>query len=364
MLEGEATVSVSENQEEERPTEDVRGSEGQTSMLRTRHPRVSRCGPPDGRSACRLWSPRLFTSPVTLQGEREAGVGIRQSLRGGESEGETRGQNSLGRAKLGSPSLSRAPASSKLPPSPAIQPPHTPMIPTCLLRSARAPPSLVAKFLLRESPSSIPSTPNSPLLPFASSSNPFLPTKSHPDANSWTAPRYSLRRQKALRSEAALLGLDPAVLPPPAAPRPRTTPTANLIRASAHIPRASVLNEADVEKRGPYVGRKGAAFKGKVWERNAAARKDELKLALEGADAKIAAWRKVRLGDARWRARSRADADCLLVSFRPQRTRRRRRTLHHSRCNGLRWDSELLPQNGEDNRSPRRETACRSCVSK
>ncbi|KAL8287671.1 hypothetical protein RQP46_003529 [Phenoliferia psychrophenolica] len=162
-----------------------------------------------------------------------------------------------------------------------------------VLRAARGPPSLVAKFLLRESPSSVPSSPSAPLLPFASTStNPFLPSKANADANSWTAPRYSLRRQKALRTEAARLGLDPSVLPPSAAPKPRPVSAAPLFKAGPHIRRASVLNEAEIEKKGPYVGRKGAAFKGKVWERNLVARKAELAKALEGADAKIAAWRK------------------------------------------------------------------------
>ena len=163
-----------------------------------------------------------------------------------------------------------------------------------VIRSARAPPSLVAKFLLRESPSSVPDQPSSPLLPFASTSaNPFLPSKANADANSWTAPRYSLRRQKVLRNEVARLGLDPTVLPPSAPHRARLESAAPLFRAGPHIRRASVLNEAELEKKGPYVGRKGAAFKGKVWERNLVARKAELAKALEGADAKIAAWRKV-----------------------------------------------------------------------
>ncbi|KAK4703655.1 large subunit ribosomal protein L25, partial [Phenoliferia sp. Uapishka_3] len=162
-----------------------------------------------------------------------------------------------------------------------------------LQKTARAArPSLVAKFLLRESPASIPSSSLSTLLPFASASNPFLPTKSHPDANSWTAPRYSIRRQKALQKEVALLGLSPDVLPPSAPAKIRSTTSAPLIKASAHIPKAGILNEAELEKRGPYLGRRGAAFKGKVWERNLEARKVELKKALEGADAKIAAWRK------------------------------------------------------------------------
>lgn len=168
-----------------------------------------------------------------------------------------------------------------------------------LSHPAKATPSLVAKFLLRESPASISSDPSAPLLPFASTSahNPFLPSKAHASANSFTAPRYSLRRQKVLHREVARLGLSPDVLPA-SAPRkaPKAPSTTPLIRASAHIPKAHALNEAELEKRGPYLGRKGAAFKGKVWERNLAARKDELKVALEGADAKIAAWRKVRRG--------------------------------------------------------------------
>lgn len=48
-----------------------------------------------------------------------------------------------------------------------------------------------------------------------------------------------------------------------------------------------------MEKSGPYAGRKGAAFKGKIWERKKEQRVADLKRLLEGADAKAQAWKKV-----------------------------------------------------------------------
>ena len=48
-----------------------------------------------------------------------------------------------------------------------------------------------------------------------------------------------------------------------------------------------------MEKAGPYAGRKGAAFKGKIWERKKEQRLADLKKLLEGADAKAQAWKKV-----------------------------------------------------------------------
>ena len=152
-------------------------------------------------------------------------------------------------------------------------------------------------FLARESPSTLPASPfDLPLGAFASTSsaNPFAPTKL-PEANSWSPPKYSIRRQKLLRKLAKEAYWPDDALPPvvekaaPATPR-----TPRVYTASPHIPATKVLDELELQKKGPYVGRKGMAFKGKMWERKFEARQTELQKALEVADAKAAAWKKVR----------------------------------------------------------------------
>ena len=166
-------------------------------------------------------------------------------------------------------------------------------------------------FLARESPASLPATPGAEPSAFAGASNPFAPTKASPEARSWTAPRYSLRRQKMLRREAEALGLADDVLPPSPLAKssplaststsPDPTPAARLdparrrLQSSPHIPATKVLDALALDKFGPYAGRKGAAFKGKLWERKKEARVAHLAKLLEGADAKAEAWRKVRL---------------------------------------------------------------------
>ncbi|GAA6040496.1 hypothetical protein JCM8097_005434 [Rhodosporidiobolus ruineniae] len=162
-------------------------------------------------------------------------------------------------------------------------------------------------FLARESPSSLPSQPGAAPLPFASTSNPFLPTKTNPAARSWTAPKYSLRRQKQLRQEAAARGWPQDVLPPSipssSSSKPRLSPERRILAPVAHVPESKVLAGLKMEKRGPYAGRKGAPFKGKIWERKKQDRVDELARLLEGADAKAAAWRKTQQ-DAKAKAKS------------------------------------------------------------
>ncbi|ORY70600.1 hypothetical protein BCR35DRAFT_322206 [Leucosporidium creatinivorum] len=151
-------------------------------------------------------------------------------------------------------------------------------------------------FLARESPSTVPASPSDlPLGPFASTSNPFAPTKL-PEANSWTPPKYSIRRQKVLRKLAKEALWPEDALPPSV---DKVTPEAatrapQLYRASPHIPATRVLDELELQKKGPYAGRKGAAFKGKIWERKFEARQTELKKALELADDKAAAWKKAK----------------------------------------------------------------------
>lgn len=158
-------------------------------------------------------------------------------------------------------------------------------------------------FLARECPSSLPQQPGVAPSPFSSPSNPFAPTKASPLARSWTAPKYSLRRQKKLRLEAANLGYPQDVLPPPFTklnaqlkPKPaqRLAPERRALAPSQHVPASKVLGELGLEKYGPYAGRKGAPFKGKIWERKKEERTQELAKLLAGADQKIAAWKKVR----------------------------------------------------------------------
>lgn len=164
-------------------------------------------------------------------------------------------------------------------------------------------------FLARESPASLPATPGEAPSAFAGASNPFAPTKANPLARSWTAPRYSLRRQKKLRREVDALGLSQDVLPasfakPPsssssssddASPAARLDPARRRLQSTPQIPATKVLDALGLDKFGPYAGRKGAAFKGKLWERKKEARVAHLAKLLQGADAKADAWRKVRL---------------------------------------------------------------------
>ncbi|KAM0750884.1 hypothetical protein T439DRAFT_314272 [Meredithblackwellia eburnea MCA 4105] len=163
--------------------------------------------------------------------------------------------------------------------------------------------SILANFLLREAPQSLSSSPEPPL-PFPSDvQNPFLPHKRNPLQNSLSPPKYSIRRQKLLRKQVHQLGLSDDILPKSlvqvrreAVVSPTTTAAAaaagGLVQASPHIQNYSTINEALLPKKGPYLGRKGAAFKGKTWERNWTKRQEELEKALEGQADKIRAWRK------------------------------------------------------------------------
>lgn len=161
-------------------------------------------------------------------------------------------------------------------------------------------------FIARESPASLPSTPFATPAPFSGPSNPFLPTKNLL-ARSWTRPKYSLRRQKQLRRAAEQLGFDAdAVLPAPhlkqnaplakaaAPPAERLDAARRLLVGSPHVHGSRVLDHLAMPKVGPYAGRRGAPFKGKLWERQKQARLSKLRTLLEGADARIEAWRKVR----------------------------------------------------------------------
>ncbi|KWU44857.1 hypothetical protein RHOSPDRAFT_33679 [Rhodotorula sp. JG-1b] len=160
-------------------------------------------------------------------------------------------------------------------------------------------------FIARESPASLPSTPFATPAPFSGPSNPFLPTKNGGAARSWTRPKYSLRRQKQLRRAAEQLGFDAdAVLPAPhlkqdaplakaaAPPSERLDAARRLLVGSPHVQGSRILDHLAMPKVGPYAGRRGAPFKGKLWERQKQARLSKLRTLLQGADARIEAWRK------------------------------------------------------------------------
>lgn len=161
-----------------------------------------------------------------------------------------------------------------------------------IVRKVKPRSSLLIPFFLRECPASILDSTSTPL-PFQSTSaNPFLPTKS-PNSRSWTAPKYSARRQKVLRREADALGWSQDVLPAGAPSSAQPVAATHKLTSNAHIGASKVLDAVGLLKRGPYAGRKGQAFKGKLWERRFEQRQVELAKLLEGADAKEAAWRKV-----------------------------------------------------------------------
>ncbi|GAA5879635.1 hypothetical protein JCM3774_004293 [Rhodotorula dairenensis] len=163
-------------------------------------------------------------------------------------------------------------------------------------------------FIARESPASLPATPFAAPAPFAGPSNPFVPTKnSAAGARSWTKPKYSLRRQKQLQRAAEALGFDPDLVLParphlkanaaPVAkaaspPSERLDAARRLLVGSPHVHGSQVLDHLAMPKVGPYAGRRGAPFKGKLWERQKQARLSKLRTLLEGADARIEAWRK------------------------------------------------------------------------
>ncbi|GAA5967439.1 hypothetical protein JCM3765_001875 [Sporobolomyces pararoseus] len=156
-------------------------------------------------------------------------------------------------------------------------------------------------FLARENPAVLASNGEITPVAFSSPINPFAPSKSSPSAKSWTAPKYSLRRQKELRKEAELYGLPQEILPPPftkssllvkPSPSNPTNEQQRLLKGSRHVPETRILDKLGMEKAGPYAGRKGAAFKGKIWERKKEQRVADLKRLLEGADAKAQAWKK------------------------------------------------------------------------
>ncbi|GAA5895366.1 mitochondrial 54S ribosomal protein mL59 MRPL25 [Sporobolomyces salmoneus] len=163
-------------------------------------------------------------------------------------------------------------------------------------------------FLARENPTSLSSSGEIIPVRFSSLNNPFAPSKSSPSAKSWTAPKYSIRRQKELRKEAEMYGLPQEILPPPfiktslPSPSNPTNEQQRLLKGSRHVPETRILDQLAMEKAGPYSGRKGAAFKGKIWERKKEQRLADLKRLLEGADAKAQAWKKAN-ADSRVKAK-------------------------------------------------------------
>ncbi|GAA6018195.1 hypothetical protein JCM8202_000222 [Rhodotorula sphaerocarpa] len=164
-------------------------------------------------------------------------------------------------------------------------------------------------FIARESPSSLPPTPFATPAPYAARSadapNPFHPTK-NAGARTWKPPKYSLRRQKQLRRAAEAHGFDPdVVLPAPhvkanspaalgahATAAERLDANRRLLVGSPHVQGSQILDALAMPKVGPYAGRRGAPFKGKLWERQKQARLTKLRQLLDGADARIQAWRQ------------------------------------------------------------------------
>ncbi|GAA6059746.1 hypothetical protein JCM10212_001954 [Sporobolomyces blumeae] len=163
-------------------------------------------------------------------------------------------------------------------------------------------------FLARESPGAVTASGEVVPVPFSAPVNPFAPSKASPLAKSWTAPKYSIRRQKQLRKEAEMYGLPADVLPPsfvkaaPPSPSNPTNPQQRLLKGTPHVPETKILDRLVMEKQGPYAGRKGAAFKGKMWERKKEQRLADLKRLLDGADAKAEAWKKAN-SDSRAKAK-------------------------------------------------------------
>lgn len=189
-------------------------------------------------------------------------------------------------------------------------------------RAARRGLTHIERFLLKEHPEGLLENP----APFpATVESPFVPTRER--ERGWRAPKYSLRQQNVLRKEARMFGFPIEVLPPPYRPDPakregpssssstsRSTALSSLISSRLRpvrpparerslrdsttlkptdvLPESKILEQVAIEKKGPYVGRTGSAFKGKVWERNYEARQAEIKAAAEQADDKIAAHRK------------------------------------------------------------------------
>ncbi|GAA5933318.1 mitochondrial 54S ribosomal protein mL59 MRPL25 [Sporobolomyces koalae] len=159
-------------------------------------------------------------------------------------------------------------------------------------------------FLAREHPAAVSAAGEIVAVPFSSPINPFAPSKATPAAKSWTAPKYSIRRQKALRIEASLYGLPQEILPPPFIKQSPQSPSnpkneqQRLLKGSNHVPATRILDQLAMQKPGPYAGRKGAAFKGKIWERKKEQRTADLKRLLDSADAKAQAWKKAN-ADAR-----------------------------------------------------------------
>ncbi|SCV70339.1 BQ2448_1733 [Microbotryum intermedium] len=164
-------------------------------------------------------------------------------------------------------------------------------------------------FLYRESPSSLnsiavvaPSTSSSAttlsFLPYTSSNPslppPFSPTKRPGDSKQWNAPKYSLRRQKKLVVSALQQGYDPSTVLPPSRQNHRPQPARPLVpfKSSPMIPETSVLDQVGLTKMGPYKGRKGLAFKGKIWERNKQKRLIQLETLLQGSQDKERVWRE------------------------------------------------------------------------
>ncbi|BGP25860.1 hypothetical protein Rt10032_c06g2734 [Rhodotorula toruloides] len=163
-----------------------------------------------------------------------------------------------------------------------------------LRRSLTQAEALLKRFAIRENKGLNASSPDLLTTPFRGNPAIFTPVKK--ENGSWHAAKYSARRQKLLQRAVELLGVDPSILPP--SPIKKRATAADLpenrryIVAAPHIPETKVLNELALEKKGPYAGRKGAAFKGRIWERYKEERMAERAKLLEKAPQRTADFRK------------------------------------------------------------------------
>ncbi|BGP00945.1 hypothetical protein RTG_02751 [Rhodotorula toruloides ATCC 204091] len=156
--------------------------------------------------------------------------------------------------------------------------------------------ALLRRFVIRENKGVKADSPDLLTTPFRGKPSIFTPVKKV--NGGWQPPKYSARRQKLLQRAVEILGVDPSILPP--SPVKKRASAADLpegrrnIVASPHVPETLVLNALALEKKGPYAGRKGAAFKGHAWERFREEKLAERAQLLEKAPQRKAEFRKTQ----------------------------------------------------------------------
>ncbi|BGO94585.1 hypothetical protein NBRC10512_004987 [Rhodotorula toruloides] len=165
-----------------------------------------------------------------------------------------------------------------------------------LTRSITQAEALLRRFVIRENKGVKADSPDLLTTPFRGKPSIFTPVKK--ENGGWTPPKYSARRQKLLQRAVEILGVDPSILPP--SPVKKRASAEDLpagrrhIVASPHIPATQVLTALALEKKGPYAGRKGAAFKGHAWERFREEKLAERAQLLEKAPQRKAEFRKAQ----------------------------------------------------------------------